>query len=134
MPDWWDVHDGSVIPGSEFWTIDKEWPIGTFGFVWGCHWGDDTSWKVQYLDLSGIQDGVISREERFGYLELATAGFNSPSLTMEPPAPQGSAPPHFIDISKYDGTARVRFAVEMDFDLASGKSTEWRRLKVANME
>ena len=36
VPDWWDLHDGSVIPGSEFWTSDSEWPTGEFGFVWGC--------------------------------------------------------------------------------------------------
>jgi hypothetical protein len=37
-------------------------------------------------------------------------------------------------VSKEDGIARVTFAVEMDFDLASGESAEWRRLKVANLE
>jgi hypothetical protein len=34
VPDWWDVHDGSVIPGSEYWRADHEWPSGDFGFVW----------------------------------------------------------------------------------------------------
>jgi len=28
----------------------------------------------------------------------------------------------------------VMFAVEMDYDLTSGKSQEWQRLKIANME
>jgi hypothetical protein len=28
---------------------------------------------VQYLDLGEIQNGVLRREERFGYLELATS-------------------------------------------------------------
>lgn len=47
------------------------WPAaGDFGFVWGCVWGDDSSWKVQNLDLSAVQDGVIRRDERFGYLKL----------------------------------------------------------------
>jgi len=32
---------------------EMEWPSdGAFGFIWGCVWGDDASWKVQYLDLS----------------------------------------------------------------------------------
>lgn len=61
VPDWWDVNDGSIIPGSKCWTTDEEWPTGDFGFVWGCHWSDDTSWKAQYLDLSQVQQGVISR-------------------------------------------------------------------------
>jgi len=39
--------------------------------VAGCVWGDDTSWKVQYLDLSRADEGVLRREERFGYIELA---------------------------------------------------------------
>ena len=43
--------------------------IGTFGFVQGCVWGDDTSWKIQYLDLSKIEEGVISRSAKFGYVE-----------------------------------------------------------------
>jgi hypothetical protein len=51
-PDWWDVNDDSIIPGSEYWDGDKEWPTGLFRFVWGCYWGDDTSWKVQHLDLT----------------------------------------------------------------------------------
>jgi hypothetical protein len=41
-----------------------------FGFVAGCLWGDDSSWKIQYLDLSEAEKGVIKREERFGYIEL----------------------------------------------------------------
>lgn len=41
-----------------------------FGFVAGCIWGDDSSWKVQYLDLSEVEKGIIKREERFGYIEL----------------------------------------------------------------
>lgn len=50
-------------------------PIGPltfhpFGFVAGCVWGDDSSWKLQYLDLSRAAEGVLHRDDRFGYLEL----------------------------------------------------------------
>lgn len=41
-----------------------------FGFVAGCLWGDDSSWKIQYLDLSKIEKGIINRKERFGYIEM----------------------------------------------------------------
>jgi hypothetical protein len=41
-----------------------------FGFVGGCFWGDDSSWKVQYLNLSQAEKGKIEREERFGYVEI----------------------------------------------------------------
>ena|SRR5437867_3861907 len=43
---------------------------GEFGFVAGAVWADDRTWKVQYLDLSQIDQGVFRREERFGYLHL----------------------------------------------------------------
>jgi len=41
-----------------------------FGFVSGCVWGDDTSWKVEYLDLSEADKGVLKRIDKFDYLEL----------------------------------------------------------------
>jgi hypothetical protein len=72
VPDWWDVHDGSILPGTEHWEHWDKWPDGTLGFVWGCHWGDDNGWKVQALDLSRISEGAVSRDERFGYLYLDT--------------------------------------------------------------
>ena len=43
---------------------------GHFGFVAGCIWGDDSSWKIQHLDLSQIASGRIVRSERFGYIEM----------------------------------------------------------------
>jgi hypothetical protein len=44
--------------------------LGKFGFVAGCLWGDDSSDKIQFLDLSRISEGIITKDERFGYLEL----------------------------------------------------------------
>jgi hypothetical protein len=133
VPDWWDLHDGSVIPGSEYWSVDQEWPTGAFGFVWGCYWGDDSSWKVQYLDLSAVEDGVIRRDERFGYVELAVSGYASPCLAPDQ-EPHDSRPPHFITVTRHAGSTRVVFSVEMSFDLASGRPREWQRLKVDNFE
>lgn len=43
---------------------------GRFGFVAGCIWGDDTSWKIQYLDLSQVSQGVLVRKETFGYVSM----------------------------------------------------------------
>lgn len=45
-------------------------PDGQFGFVCGCIWGDDRSWKIQYLDLTKISEGILIRDDRFGYIEL----------------------------------------------------------------
>jgi hypothetical protein len=106
VPDWWDIHDGSVLPGSMGWRDDYELPKGDFGFVWGCIWGDDSSWKVQYLDLSRVQQGELCREERFGYLELAT----HPKLDAK----------EFIECSFYNGKREVRFSVLTEFDLDTG--------------
>ena len=62
------------VPYQDPWSIGKDLEFegipGTFGFVAGCIWGDDSSWKIQYLDLSEIEDGKIHRTERFGYIEL----------------------------------------------------------------
>src|SRR5205823_13902808 len=116
-----DLNDGSVIPGSEYWDDDNEWPTGDFGFVWGCYWGDDTSWKVQYLDLCCVQEGVIAREERFGYVRLASGRYSSPCLNAAAVDGGPSRPPDFIEVSREAGEIRVRFAVELDFELASGR-------------
>jgi hypothetical protein len=134
VPDWWDLHDDSEIPGSEHWCADDEWPTGDFGFVWGCCWGDDSSWKVQYLDLTRVQQGVIRRDDRFGYVELATSGYMTPCLTRNHEAHKCSDPPHFITVSSYGGVTKVTLAVEMVFNLDSGKSEEWQRLRNTNFE
>lgn len=44
-----------------------------FGFVAGCGWGDDSSWKIEFLDLSKAPEGTIKRDSRFGYIELPRA-------------------------------------------------------------
>jgi hypothetical protein len=119
VPDWWDVHpsvrphvleghppdEPFLRPGTLSWRNEYEWPSrGDFGFVWGCVWGDDSSWKVQYLDLSDIQQGVIRREERFGYLKLATH--------------EKLIGPDFIRVW---GPRHVEFAVEKSYDLSTGQ-------------
>jgi len=106
VPDWWDVQDGSKLPGSEHWDSDDEWPVGDFGFVWGCYWGDDSSWKVQYLDLSRVQQGIILRDGRYGYVELAT----HPKLAAR----------EFIDCSFHAGKCTVTFSALTSFDLHGG--------------
>ena len=40
------------------------------GFVMGCVWGDDCSWKLERLDLTEAHNGILKREASFGYLEL----------------------------------------------------------------
>ncbi len=106
VPDWWDINEESILPGSTYWTEDRELPNGDFGFVWGCIWGDDSSWKVQYLDLSRVQQGEIRRDDRFGYIQLASHSQLKPQ--------------EFIRCSFQGGQRRVTFSVLASFDLASG--------------
>lgn len=47
------------------------WRTLETAFVAGCHWGDDSTWKLQTIDLTRVSEGIISRRETFGYLPLA---------------------------------------------------------------
>lgn len=62
----------SYIDDDEPEPLLEEWQ-GKFGFVCGCIWGDDTNWKIEFLDLSEINQGKITRDHRFGYVELPGA-------------------------------------------------------------
>jgi hypothetical protein len=53
-----------------------------FGFVCGCIWGDDTSWKIQFLDLRELREGIIRNDCRFGYLELKSQRSLKDSLKL----------------------------------------------------
>ena len=54
-----------------------------FGFVAGCVWGDDSSWKIQFLDLSEAEKGIIKRDERFGRIELPSNQSLKEAIDME---------------------------------------------------
>ena len=43
---------------------------GRYAFVAGCVWGDDSSWKIQFLDLTKIAEKVMIRNDWFGHVEL----------------------------------------------------------------
>ena len=81
-----------------------------FGFIAGCYWGDDSSWKIQYLDLSEVEKGIINREERFGYVELLE------NTTLQ----------KAITISGYNDKSgnykiHLRVKIMQTFDISSGK-------------
>lgn len=60
-------------------------PNGQFGFVTGCCWGDDNSWKIQFLDLTRIKEGIIRRDDRFGYVEvISDLSQLEEQITVEP--------------------------------------------------
>lgn len=83
----------------------------SFGFVAGCFWGDDSSWKVQYLDLSEAESGVIKRDERFGYIELPR------NLRLRDAVEMYGYGNNSEDYSNY-----VRINIMQTFDLRSGKA------------
>ena len=81
-------------------------PQGQFGFVCGCVWGDDSSWKIQYLDLSKINEGILVRDDRMGYIEL----LGSQTLAEA------------IDIERWGkDDPTVQIACSKYFDLTKGK-------------
>jgi hypothetical protein len=79
---------------------------GRFGFVAGCIWGDDSSWKIQYLDLSNASTGIVVRKEMFGYVAM-------PSKTLR-----------LKDCVSLDGYSRqyphARLTVSLPYDLEKG--------------
>ena len=108
VPDWWDVHDGSIKPGTEYWSETYEHPTGEFAVYSGCVWGDDTSWKVRYIDLSHIADeGVIRCDNRFGYVELGEKT-------------------KLRDAARYSAYSdHIHIAIDIAFDRDTGKAAGW---------
>ena len=82
-----------------------------FGFVAGCFWGDDSSWKIQYLDLSEAERGAIKRDERFGYIEMSHGTNLKQSIDMVD---------YNYDPTEEDGLS-VIIAVRRRFDVPTGK-------------
>jgi hypothetical protein len=39
-----------------------------FAIMIGCVWGDDSSWKYRFIDLSEADKGILKEDERFGYI------------------------------------------------------------------
>ena len=78
-----------------------------FSFVAGCCCGDDTSWKVEYLDLSQADKGILKREDRFGYIEVPR------EMTLRDAIDMG------------DGEGSIRIAHEETFNLKTGKRYDY---------
>lgn len=59
----------------EFWKEVNDRPNGItswlpWGIMSGCVWGDDSSWKIKYIDLSQIDQKILKITEKFGYCEM----------------------------------------------------------------
>ena len=78
----------SIIGEGEYYTVDTEYntcaefiaeqedknfvevKYCNFGFLSGCVWGDDSSWKLLYIDLSKVPNKELVISDKFGYWEL----------------------------------------------------------------
>jgi hypothetical protein len=77
---------------------------GQFGIYTGCIWGDDSSWKIRYVDLSRIHEGIVTTDERFGYVELGAIGPLRNNVT----------------IRSHNGKIRLSLPVAVEFEQDSG--------------
>jgi len=74
-----------------------------FGFMCGCIWGDDSSWKIRYIDLSRIPNKELIITEKFGHWEMPN------NLTLK----------ECIDMSNWDlDEPIIRLAKAEYFDLS----------------
>lgn len=78
VPDWNEFHEESDIyylfKEDQFLYSEKHLTehTGNFAFYSGCVWGDDSGgWKLKAIDLSHISEGIVTSDERFGYIHLA---------------------------------------------------------------
>jgi len=85
-----------------------------FGFVAGCVWGDDSTWKIQYLDLSDAEKGIIKRDERFGYIVLTSKQRLKDAVDMTD-----------YDPNEADPYTRISITIEKRFDLQTGEMLDY---------
>lgn len=64
-----DDNDGGRVDGQSS-RPESDWSYELFAFRSGCVWGDDSSWKLQMLDLRRVSEGLLTTQD-IGYIELA---------------------------------------------------------------
>lgn len=89
---------------------------GQYALYSGCVWGDDSGgWKLRYIDLSRISEGVVTSDSRYGYVQVASKSLKE------------------IDI--WHDADRMVVPVEMYVDIHTGKAfkidANWRDEDVA---
>lgn len=67
VEEWFQEYEKPDVTRSESFSPFK-W--SSWGLVSGCVWGDDSSWKLRWVDLSKIPEKEIKITEKFGYFEL----------------------------------------------------------------
>lgn len=82
------------------WNDQYKEVAGTFGFVSGCYWGDDNSWKICYLDLTDLRN--IKIEFKFGYIKQPNNLTLKECIDLEDYAPSSKYNQTSINIAHYD--------------------------------
>jgi hypothetical protein len=49
---------------------EGDYLTANFGFVAGVYWGGPSFARIEFLDLSEVEDGIIKRDSRFGEIHL----------------------------------------------------------------
>jgi|SRR5579871_1772195 len=65
------------------------WATIPTGFIAGCLWGDDSSWKLECVDIASAAKGQIVRTARFGHVQLAHGNSLAGSMRFD------HFPPHW---------------------------------------
>jgi hypothetical protein len=73
-------------------------------FVAGFSWGEPSEWEIQCLDLSQVESGIITRDQRFSYIAM----------------PEGASLRDSVSLKYYEktDTLTVTLPVMQTFDLA----------------
>ena len=97
-------HEGKTVS----WIINR-YACDT-GFVAGCCFGDDSSWKLRVIDLSKIEEKELKITDKFGYLELANM-------------PLQDAIKFYFEGPNVNGTGRrtLTIAAQVHFDFDTGE-------------
>lgn len=61
-----DEPDEYVYSDKDLYAFTGQWAVYS-----GCVWGDDNGFKIRYIDLSRIREGIVTEDERFGYVTLS---------------------------------------------------------------
>jgi hypothetical protein len=102
-----DVDEWKVTPDNE-----ASFHYFDFGIVSGCVWGDDWSDKIQYLDLSRVAEGIITRSEKFGYAWLPPKVKLADAVNVEMDDPEWY---------------RVGIAIEKTYDINPGSKKDYSK-------
>lgn len=94
-----------------------------FGFLCGCHWGDDSSWKIRYIDFSDLENKNVKIEERFGYFELPSRMSLKDSIVLSESSIDGK---HIglMQVVNFNGDKREKSDYELNQEEAAKEDKE----------